>query len=96
MAGDKARAYIPLDLRGKKKIGDAIMMAIDDDVPDSASLNLQTDNLSIDVILDDEALEILGKRILAARLVLAHERGEKSGLKKGAESAKEEGKKKSE
>ena len=91
MSADKARAYIPLDLRGKKKVEDAIMIAVDDDVANSVSLNLQTDTMAIDVIFDDAALEILLTRILNARLVLAHDRGEKIGLKKGAENAKDAG-----
>ena len=86
MPTDKARAYIPIDLRGKKKVEEAIMIAIDDDVENSVSLNLQTDTMAIDVIFDDAALEILLTRILNARAVLAYDRG----LKKGSENAKKE------
>ncbi len=83
----KSRTYIPLDLRGKKKINDAIIIATDEDVAGSASLNLYTDTMHLDVMLDDEALTVLFDRLLAARLVLAHDSGEKAGEKKGAAGA---------
>jgi hypothetical protein len=80
----KGRAYIPLDLRGRKKIEDAITIALDEDVPGSASLNLYTDTMNLDVLLDEEALTVLFDRVLAARLVLARDRGEKKGSENAA------------
>jgi len=80
----RGKAYIPVDLRGQKRIRDAVMIAIDDDAePRCVALNLITDTTHLEIRLDEAALTELFDGVLTARLQLARD----IALKKGAARA---------
>jgi hypothetical protein len=71
---EQGRAYIPVDLRGAKKLEKSILVGIDDDAePKCVSMQLYTDTLNIDIRLDESALDALFDHLLKMRLQLARD-----------------------